>query len=337
MVITQPDYYESFSCIAGDCPDSCCIGWQVIPDEEHLEFYRNLKGDLGEEIRKGIVDIDGEPSFALCNGRCCMLREDGLCKIQYSLGEEALSTVCGFYPRFVTELGLIREQGLSISCPEVARMILHRQEPLSLRTYTTDDPLRYYHDIEPDRLLAVRQGRDDALQLMQDRKVPIGKRMEQVLRIALGVDEVEYDSHVEAMTDEAYFRFRKELYDLFFSLERLRSDWTDILREGFKGPALCELDNGICWEQLFSYYLFKYSLRSAMDETFLECISMAILSVLLLQELFAQGKVELVYLVQLYAKETEHNDDNFRTILDAVSEHSAFTPEILLSLLYRYF
>lgn len=38
MVVTQPDYYDRFSCIAGACPDSCCIGWQVVPDQEHLEF-----------------------------------------------------------------------------------------------------------------------------------------------------------------------------------------------------------------------------------------------------------------------------------------------------------
>ncbi len=333
MVVTQPDYYDSFSCIAGACPDSCCIGWQVIPDEEHLEFYRGLEGPLGDEIRRGIVDIDGEPSFALCNGRCCMLREDGLCRIQYALGEEALSRVCGFYPRFVTELGLIREQGLSISCPEVARIVLSRQEPLTLRIYTTNDPLRYYHDIEPERLLAVRQGRDQALSIVHDRRLPLGRRMAQVLEIALQVDEVELDPHSDPITEEAYREFRTELYNLFLSLERLRPDWTQILEEGRQGPTLTVFRNDICWEQLLSYYLFKYSLRSAMDETFLESVTIGLLSVILLQELYQQGRGDLIYLVQLYAKETEHNDNNLQALMDAVAENPFFSPKFLSTLL----
>ncbi len=335
MVVTQPDYYDSFSCIAGDCPDSCCIGWQVIPDEEHLAFYRQLQSPLGEQIRQGIVDIDGEPSFALCDGRCCMLREDGLCKIQYALGEEALSQVCGFYPRFVTELGLIREQGLSVSCPEVARIILTRQEPLSVQTFKTDDPLRYYHDIEPERLLAVRNGRDRSLSVACDRTVSFGSRMAQILHIALQVDQVQLDSRPDSVTDEDYDHFRRELYDLFLSLERLRPQWSEILEAGRAGPPLTTLDQDICWEQLLSYYLFKYSLRSAMDETYLESVTMGILSVVLLQELYKQGRGDLVFLVQLYAKETEHNDNNLQAIMDAIAENSCFSPEFLLPLLAR--
>ncbi len=333
MVVTQPDYYDSFSCIAGACPDSCCIGWQVIPDKEHLDFYDQLQGPLGEQIRQSIVEIDGEPSFALCNGRCCMLREDGLCKIQYALGEEALSQVCGFYPRFVTELGLIREQGLSISCPEVARIILTQQEPFSLKTYTTEEPLRYYHDMEPERLLAVRQGRDRCLSILRDRSLPLGIRMVQVLEQALQVDEIELDPATVPFTEESYAAFRGELYDLFLSLERLRPHWTELLTAGRRGSPLRALQGDVCWDQFLSYYLFKYSLRSAMDETFLESVTIGLLSVILLQELYQQGSEELIYLVQLYAKETEHNDDNLQALVDAVSENPLFSPEHLLPLL----
>ncbi len=336
MVVTQPDYYDSFSCIAGACPDSCCIGWQVIPDEEHLEYYRQLQGPLGEEIRRGIVQVDGEPSFALCNGRCCMLREDGLCKIQYALGESALSQVCGFYPRFITELGLIREQGLSISCPEVARIILTGREPITLKTYTTDDPLRYYHDIEPERLLAVRQGRDQALSIVRNRSLPLGTRMAKVLEVALQVDGVELDPYTKSVTESGYSEFRRELYDLLLSLERLRPDWTQFLEEGSSGPKLSVLDEDICWEQLLSYYLFKYSLRSAMDETFLESVTLGILSIIFLQDLYAQGRGDLIFLVQLYAKETEHNDNNLQSLIEAVSVNPYFSPEFLLQLLARF-
>ncbi len=336
MNITQPDYYREFSCIAGDCPDSCCIGWQVVPDAEHLAFYKTLEGELGDSIRAGIIDIDGEPSFSLCNGRCCMLRDDGLCKIQYALGEDALSTVCGFYPRFVTELGLIREEGLSISCPEVARIILTRKDPITFRTHRTEEPLRYFHDIDPERILAVRQGRDKAISVLQDRNLSLASRMEKLLSIGIQVDEVDLSEIDGSMTDDAYSAFRTKLYDLFLSLERLRPDWTVFLEQGKVGTPLKSLDEDPCWEHLLVYFLYKYALRSAMDDNFMESILLSILSVILLQDLHRQKAGDLIHMIQLYAKETEHNEDNLSILMNAPWEDETFSPEAILSLLQRF-
>ena len=27
-----PHYYKKFVCIGGDCPDTCCAGWQIMID-----------------------------------------------------------------------------------------------------------------------------------------------------------------------------------------------------------------------------------------------------------------------------------------------------------------
>ena len=27
-----PHYYKKFACIGGDCPDTCCAGWQIMID-----------------------------------------------------------------------------------------------------------------------------------------------------------------------------------------------------------------------------------------------------------------------------------------------------------------
>ena len=336
MTVTQPDYYKEFSCIAGDCPDSCCIGWQVIPDAEHLEYYKTLEGELGEAIRSAIVDVDGEPSFALCNRRCSMLREDGLCKIQYHLGESALSNVCGFYPRFVTELGLIREEGLSISCPEVARLILTRKDPLTFHTYQTDDPLRYFHDIEPERILAIRQGREQGLHILQNRSLSLAFRMIKLLDIGIHVDDVEICRPRFPLTTEAYTAFRAKVYDVFLSFEHLRPEWTEILTVGKSGSALTSLNEDPCWEQLLVYFLYKYALRSTMDDNFLESIIMSIISVFLLQDLYHNHAGDLIYLVQLYAKETEHNEDNLNTLMALPWEDSTFSPESIWEMLLGF-
>lgn len=330
MRITQPDYYEEFSCIAGDCPDTCCVGWQVVVDEEHLRIYQSAKGTLGDQLRSSIVEIDGEPCFSQCNGRCCMLREDGLCTIQKELGEAALSQVCGFYPRFVTELGLLREQGLSISCPEAARIILRKKEPVRFVTHTTDEPLRYFHDIEPETIFAVKKGRDEAISAIQDRTQPLYKRLVRFLQIAGTCSE---DAPA---SDREYAAFRAAMYDCFLSLEQLRPDWTERLQRGREASGIEKLDENTAWEQLLCYYIFKYSLRAAMDEDFEEKMRLAALNLLLLQELYALGESSLVHLVQLFAKETEHNDDNLDALTNALSENLLFSAQSLCRIFLRF-
>ncbi len=44
MLYTIPDYYNEFSCIAGDCPDTCCAGWQIVIDEKSQKKYKNIRG-----------------------------------------------------------------------------------------------------------------------------------------------------------------------------------------------------------------------------------------------------------------------------------------------------
>ena len=39
MLCTIPDYYKEFSCIAGDCEDTCCAGWQIVIDEKSKRRY----------------------------------------------------------------------------------------------------------------------------------------------------------------------------------------------------------------------------------------------------------------------------------------------------------
>ena len=45
MRYLKPHYYDKFVCTAGDCPDSCCAGWQIMIDETSLERYGNEKSE----------------------------------------------------------------------------------------------------------------------------------------------------------------------------------------------------------------------------------------------------------------------------------------------------
>ena len=96
MIIVKPTYYKDFKCIAGDCPDSCCQGWEVDADEESLSFYKNLDNSL--EIKQRIdrvLDKDefGNTIFALApKKRCPFLNDKNLCDMHIAIGGERLKT-----------------------------------------------------------------------------------------------------------------------------------------------------------------------------------------------------------------------------------------------------
>ena len=135
MTIYKPSYFDAFRCIAGACPDSCCKEWAVQVDEASAAYYRNLSGDLGDRLRQVLVEEDGDTILRIENGRCPMWRQDGLCRIQAELGEQALCKTCREFPRLTHDYGDFQELTLELSCPEAARMILSTP-PAALRPQT---------------------------------------------------------------------------------------------------------------------------------------------------------------------------------------------------------
>lgn len=66
----MPSYGRHFECIAGDCPENCCVEWIVDIDENSKKFYETAEGAVGENIRSHMVheDEDDETVFSLTKG-----------------------------------------------------------------------------------------------------------------------------------------------------------------------------------------------------------------------------------------------------------------------------
>ena len=78
MLDRYPVYYKKFVCAAGDCPDTCCAGWDVVVDDETAARYAAVEGELGRHLRQATrVDDDGDRVIAMVDGRCPLLRSDG--------------------------------------------------------------------------------------------------------------------------------------------------------------------------------------------------------------------------------------------------------------------
>ena len=129
MKLIKSDYFDTFRCIAGNCPDSCCKEWDVAVAPETAAFYRSLPGPLGDRLRQVLYEEDGDTYMAIENRRCPMWRADGLCRIQAELGEAALCKTCREFPRLTHDYGDFVELGLELSCPEAARIILSNPTP----------------------------------------------------------------------------------------------------------------------------------------------------------------------------------------------------------------
>lgn len=116
----------SFSCLAGDCPSSCCIGWQISVDETSYKRFTEISdSNLREDIISNI--IKGKDGYYFSNrkdGSCKMLDSDGLCRIQRMTTEGMLCETCRKYPRLIGRM----ENGKTIismaaSCPVIAEGI----------------------------------------------------------------------------------------------------------------------------------------------------------------------------------------------------------------------
>ena len=185
MQVRVPDYFDEFSCLAGACPHSCCIGWEVVIDEDTARRYRALPGPLGERLRAA-MQPDGEDwCFPLRGGRCPFLNQENLCEVHLTLDEAATSVTCREHPRFVEDYGTFREVTLSASCPEANRLLLSSEAPLLFPERTDDTPA----EAGDEWLTWLLPLRERMLALLQNRTRPLNARLRDILLLAQGVQE----------------------------------------------------------------------------------------------------------------------------------------------------
>ena len=125
MKLLKPYYYDKFKCIGSACPNTCCKGWDISIDEEMNKLYQDLEGDFGDRLRQNIYSKNNQNYFKLNQSKVCpFLNENMLCEIYINLGEESMCDTCKNYPRITKLHADIIEQTLTLSCPEVARLLI---------------------------------------------------------------------------------------------------------------------------------------------------------------------------------------------------------------------
>ncbi|WP_411167658.1 flagellin lysine-N-methylase [Clostridium sp. MB05] len=181
MKIRKPGYFDEFKCIASKCEDTCCAGWGIVIDEETHKRYLSVEGKFGDELRSKILNEDGENIFALQGDRCSFLNENNFCDIYNELGADSLCYTCRQYPRYLEEFGNLREIGISLSCPEAARIILRTTKKVEFELTENDEEVNSYNDINPMVYINLMQCRKIVFDILQNRNLDLKIRGSLVL------------------------------------------------------------------------------------------------------------------------------------------------------------
>ncbi len=272
-----PNYYEKFKCIAGLCRHSCCIGWEIDIDEDTMELYSLLGGELAERIRGS---IEGEvPHFVLKEGeRCPFLNQKGLCDIICELGDGAICDICYLHPRFSNFYEDFTETGLGICCEEAARIILTEEEKFLVPLPASAKNSKFFRE------------RSEAFVILQNRNITVLERLKRLAE--------KYGLKFEFSNEE--------LYKFYMSLERLDKSWEHQLVK-LKNTENTDIfereDLQIFFEQLACYFIFRH---------FESGVGFALVSCWVIGEICLECETleQMLDVVRMYSAEIEYCEEN---------------------------
>ena len=301
MMDSVPNYYHKFNCIADKCKHNCCIGWEILIDDETMSLYEALDKPFGEKIR---ANVEGNPPhFKLKEGnRCPFLADNGLCDIICEYGEDAICDICYLHPRFKNFYENFEETGLGLACEEAARIILSEKEKFSIGI-----PDFVEVTAEEKQFLAKRQ---EIFNVLQDRNKTVKERF-------------------TYLAESFGFKFEfslEKLADFYLSLIRLDDEWTKELNNlkdfNFTGKIFEDDDFQIIFEQLSVYFVFRNLTGALEGGSYTKIVRYALISCYLLGVMFEfYGEIlteeKMIDLARMYSAEIEYAEENINAIFDA--------------------
>ena len=346
MLYRFPNYYKEFECIADQCEDTCCAGWEIEVDKRSLAEYRKVQGKFGKRLRHSIDWRQGIFRQSR-HERCAFLDNQNLCDIYKNLGAEHLCETCRMYPRHVEEFENVREVTLSLSCPRVAQILLTRDEPVTFVSYPKEGR-ECYGDFDHALYEKLVKTREIMRKILQDRTMELELRMILVLGLAHDIQGRIKREELEAC-DEVFVRYEQERTRACAAgkLEQMRAEKAHKeklpLEQSGQGileqPAEQQYEKSrrafVAWmqthnkrwdiqrEQLLVYFMDTYFCGAVYDDNAYSKIQMAIGSVLLITEMLWERwsqngdtleERDIVRTVYYFSREIEHSDSNIENL-----------------------
>lgn len=295
MKLVTPSFYKDFECIAGECPDSCCQGWEVDADKESLAYYKTISGEIRERIDT-VLDKDefNNTIFRLTkNKRCPFLNDDNLCDMHIAIGGEHTPFTCRTFPRFINDFGGTREMGISFSCPVASDMMWNLKEPFDFVSEINSAPPSL-NDIDAETYFFLLTSRKKAYSIVQNKNKPVKERLSELLDFGLELQS-ELDDYDEGVNGIDFF-------EVFNNPEVINEEWVQKVNSANKSGLVLDTKQN---ENIAMYFLFRYFLNAVYDLDVLSKIKMAVIGVLV-PTYFGNDS----WTMHLWSKETEHSDVN---------------------------
>jgi len=309
MKLVVPEYYNSFKCIADRCKHSCCIGWEIDVDDETLEYYQSITGELGKRINSKIDLSNGDPHFILEKGeRCPFLKNDGLCELICSLGEGSLCNICSDHPRFRNYYSDRTEMGFGLCCEEAARIILSGYYSPDLIILECDDENHILN--EQEKLFFTF--RDDLFLCLDNSKKPVSDIAESLL------DKCGIKSFNIQLNDASQF---------LSDLEHLDSAWAPKLKTLLSSklmPAdVLNTEHRTQIVEIIRYFIYRHLADGIYDGRIKQRVAFAVFSAIIIAAICVEsGKNTFEYfadVARMYSSEIEYSDENVGRLLDYLS------------------
>lgn len=323
MEYSYPEYYKKFQCIAEKCENTCCAGWGIAIDDKTLEKYKNCKGSFGNRLHNSI-DWK-EQSFEQIDKRCAFLNEQNLCDIYSEVGKDMLCKTCKRYPRHIEEFENLREVSLSLSCPEVARIILGRKEKTRFLTSFRETKEEEYEEFDFFLFTKLQEVRDFLMEVVQREELSLEYRMSFLVAVCHDIQGrisrgklFEIDDLLERYSKETFqrqaekkfaeymgcplesFEAKKKIYRNLYELEVLDENWTKRLKayeellykEGEEAYHKNRQEFRTYYKaqeyqytQILVYFLFGYFSGAVYDENAYDKVRFAVVNTMLIQEM----------------------------------------------------
>ena len=289
MLSVRPDFYDDFHCLASACLHSCCVGWEIDVDEDTLQYYQSVPGELGDELRRQI-ETEPTPHFRLsAHERCPFLNPDGLCRLICELGEDSLCDICALHPRFYNDYPGRTEMGIGLCCEEAARLLTAGSGPLRLI---------FESDGEGDEtsmpLLALRE---QIFQILNDDSRILTERMDSALAL-MGDHLLPFDA--------------KETAAFFLALERMDGDWTKLLETlaAAPEPQLEPRLSDVRYARIAAYLVYRHFASADSEREAAARLQFCFLAVRLVCALEPHSADAL----RLFSAEIEYSDENVEKV-----------------------
>lgn len=331
--------FDNFKCIASECSDNCCIGWEIDVDEDTLEYYNGIEGEFGKRLRDNIFVGDYNCFKMGEDDRCPFLNDKNLCDIIINLGRDKIPYICTHHPRFYEWLYDRCEMGIGICCPEAARLLYERDEKIDINvsykmSHSMSDVMTY--------------ARETAFFILQNRSYTLGDRLITFLNFCEEVDMYLLEDNAEKIIyiADVYKKelgknieypkedLTKDVFRLFSSLEPVNKEWEEYiesLRESaenivdYRDKFLLKYkENAYMYEHLAVYLTYRYFLKCLDDIDLFSKAGFIVVSVLfnVLMDIYSCLRADTYNRVDnsiLYSKEVEYSQENIDKIYDSVS------------------